>query len=92
MKKVCEIINKIYGILMMTSFFGGFLPVFPFVIALCIGGQTGEQIAIFLYKQYYPWAIALASISVIFGLVGMYLGKQNDLSVKNLGHKQDQQK
>ena len=87
MKKVCNIINKLYGIIMMVAFFGGFLPIFPFAAALIIGGSTGENISIFLYKQYYPWVIALASISVILGLLGMYLGKQQGLSIKNFDSK-----
>ncbi len=84
MKKICDIINKIYGILMFSSFFGGFLPLIPFIIAIIIGGSTGEAISIFLYNQYYPWVIALASIAIIVGLIGMYLGKQQALSVKKI--------
>ena len=87
MKKVCMIINKIYGILMMVAFFGGFLPIVPFIVALIVGGSTGEAISVFLYKGYYPWVIALASISIIVGLVGMYLGKQYGLSVKSFNSK-----
>lgn len=89
MKKVCDVINKIYGVLMMTAFFGGLLPIFPFIAALIIGGTTGEQIAVFLYKQYYPWVIAMAAIAVLVGLIGMYLGKQQGLSLKNIGKKED---
>ena len=84
MKKICDIINKIYGVLMFSSFFGGFLPLIPFIIAIIIGGSTGEAISIFLYKQYYPWVIALASIAIVVGLIGMYLGKQQALSVKKI--------
>ena len=87
MKKVSNVINKLYGLLLMTSFFGGFLPLIPFVIALIIGGNTAEKICIFLYDEYYPWVIALASISVVLGLIGMYLSKQQGLSMKNLGEK-----
>lgn len=75
MKKFSEILNKIYGILMTMSFFGGLLPLIPFVIAMVIGGTTGEAIAVFLYKQVYPWIIAFGSIAVLVGLVCTYVDK-----------------
>jgi hypothetical protein len=86
-QKIYEVLNKIYGILMTVSFFGGFLPLIPFVIAILIGGQTGEAIAVFLYKSYYPWVILLGSMAVLIGLVAMYVGKLEGLSVKSEGKK-----
>ena len=92
MKLVCKIINKAYGVMMMASFFGGLLPIVPFVIALIAGGEIGESIAVFLYKQYYPWVIALASVSILVGLIGMYLGKQQGLSLNNISGKEGSSK
>lgn len=83
-KKIADFLHKLYGVLMMISFFGGFVPVIPFLIALVIGGKTGESIANFLYKDYFPWIIALASIAVLIGLIAMYLNKQQGLSVKSI--------
>ena len=85
-KKVESILKKIYGITMTIAFFGGVLPLVPFIIAMIIGGGaggTGETIAVWLYKQYYPWIIALASISVVIGLIAMYVGKQEALSTSS---------
>ena len=86
-QKIFDTLNKIYGILMTVSFFGGFLPVIPFVIAVIIGGETGETIALFLYKQYYPWVILVGSVAIIIGLIAMYIGKIEGLSVKSVGKK-----
>ena len=86
-QKIFNTLNKIYGILMTASFFGGFLPVIPFVIAVIIGGETGEDIALFLYKQYYPWVILVGSVAIIIGLIAMYIGKIEGLSVKSVGKK-----
>ena len=86
-KKIYNVLNKIYGITMTVAFFAGFLPLIPFIVAICIGGQTGEAISVFLYKQYYPWVIVLASIAVIIGLVAMYIAKIDALSVKSVGTK-----
>lgn len=82
--KLFEILKKTYGIMMTVSFFAGGLPVIPFIIALIVGGGTGEAIAVFLYKQYYPWVIILGSLAIVIGLIAMYLGKLEGLSVKSV--------
>lgn len=92
-QKIYRALNKLYGILMTVSFFAGILPLFPFVAAIIIGGDTGANISTFLYKQVYPWIIALGSVAILIGLVAMYVGKIEGLSVKKVsantesGHK-----
>ena len=89
-EKIEKILQKIHGITLTISFFAGLLPLIPFIIAIIIGGGeggTGEAIGTWLYKQYYPWVIALASISVVIGLIAMYVGKQEGLSAKSFGMK-----
>ena len=83
-EKIYKILNKIYGIMMSVSFFAGFIPFVPFIIAIIIGGTTGEKIAQFLYNQYYPWVIILGSLAIIVGLIAMYVGKLEGLSVKKI--------
>lgn len=82
-EKIYKVLNRIYGVTMFTAFFGGVLPLIPFIIALVVGGTTGEVISTFLYNSYYPWVIALASIAVVIGLIAMYVGKHSALSTKN---------
>ncbi len=87
-QKVETALQKIYGITLMISFFAGLLPLIPFVVAIIIGGGeggTGEAISNWLYKQYYPWVIALASIAILIGLVAMYVGKKEAFSTKSFG-------
>ena len=86
-EKIYKVLNRIYGITMFVSFFGGVLPVIPFLIALVIGGSTGESISTFLYNSYYPWIIALASVAVVIGLIAMYVGKESALSAKSFKKK-----
>ena len=81
-KKIYNVLNKIYGVLMTISFFAGILPLIPFIIAIIIGGDTGAAISDFLYKDFYPWVIALGSGAILIGLVAMYVGKVESLSVK----------
>lgn len=83
-KKIFEVLNKIYGIMMSISFFGGVLPLIPFLIAMIIGGETGQAISVFLKEQYYPWVIIIGSVAIVIGLAAMYVGKLEGLSVKNV--------
>ena len=94
-QKVENVLQKIYGITLMVSFFAGLLPLIPFIIAIIIGGGeggTGEAISTWLYKQYYPWVIALASIAILIGLVSMYVGKKEAFSTKSFGNSKKEEK
>ena len=87
-EKIEKILQKIYGITLTIYFFAGLLPMIPFIIAIIIGGGeggTGEAISTWLYKQYYPWVIALASVAILIGLVAMYVGKKEAFSTKSFG-------
>ena len=86
-EKIYHILNRLYGWTMFAAFFGGLLPLIPFAVALVIGGSTGEAIATFLYNDFYPWIIALASVAVVIGLIAMYVGKQSALSTKSFKKK-----
>ena len=81
-ERIYMILNRIYGVTMFVAFFGGVLPLIPFVAAIAIGGEGGERISIFLYNTYYPCVISLASLAVMIGLISMYIGKKSDLSTK----------
>ena len=83
--KIYGILNKTYGVLMTVSFFAGFLPLFPFIFAIIVGGGNevtfggelmglGQAIALFLKNSYYPVVIAAASISVIIGITAHCIG------------------
>ena len=70
--------------MMTISFFAGILPLIPFIIAIIIGGDIGSNISIFLYKQFYPWVIVIGSVAILVGLIAMYVGKLEGLSVKKV--------
>ncbi len=73
---------------MFTSFFAGLLPIFPFIAAIIVGGEFGEKTSVFLYKQYYPVVIIIGSLAIVLGLVAMYFGKLEGLSVKKVAAKE----
>lgn len=83
-KRIFKIANTLYGVLMTISFFGGILPLIPFIVALIVGGPVGEAISVFLYKEYYPWVIMAGSVAIVIGLLAMYVGKLEGLSIKNV--------
>ncbi len=74
MKKLFDIINRIYGVTMSIAFWGGLLPLPGFLLALLLGGSAGESISLFLAERYYPVVIVLASCSVLLGFVGLSAG------------------
>ena len=86
-KKLFNWLQRIYGILMTISFFCGLLPLLPFIFAIVVGGELGSMIAVFIHKQYYPLVILVGSVAIIIGLVAMYIGKLEGLSVKNVNSK-----
>ena len=81
-EKIYKVLNKIYAVMMTVSFFAGFIPLIPFIAAIIIGGNTGEKVAVFLYSEYYPWVIIVGSLAIVIGLIAMYVGKIEGLSVK----------
>ena len=82
-EKICKMLNKVYGAVLMVSFFAGILPLIPFIIAIIIGGETGEAISLFLYKEYYPWVISAAAVSVIIGWIASYIKKSPSKKTNN---------
>ncbi len=88
MKKFNDTLGKIYGIMMTVSFFGGILPLIPFIIALFVGGNFGETVSLFIYNKFYPWVIAIGSVAVLVGLVHTYI---SDYSEKR-ANKQEEKK
>ena len=89
-KKLYTIMNEIYAVMMFASFFAGFIPVIPFIIALIIGGEVGAAIYSFFFQKYFPLVIAIGSISIVVGLVAMYIGKNEDLSLKSMKKSKEQ--
>ena len=86
--KLYNLFTRIYGISMLVAFFIGFIPVIPFIIAIIIGGPTGESISLFLYNKVYPLAFIIASFAVVIGLIAMYIRGEKSLSVESYGKKE----
>lgn len=81
MKKASQMCYTIFGWGVYISVFAGALCFLGFVVALIIGGDTAGTIAVAIKSSCFPLLIKLASVSVGIGLIGMYLGKDEALSI-----------
>lgn len=81
MKKISQALYHVFGWGVYISVFAGAACFFGFVIALILGGETGALIAVTIKKVVFPWIIKLTSVAVGVGLIGMYFGKEEALSI-----------
>lgn len=81
MKKVADILKKIYGYGIVAALFGGGATVLGFLAALIIGGDTATAICVFIYKKLFLWMIIGADVIVLLGLVAMYLSKEKSMTL-----------
>lgn len=89
MKKVSDVLLKIFSFGILLALFAGALIVVGFIIAIFIGGETATGICVFIHKTYFPYIIRLTSIFVAFGLVGMYLSKIKALTVSDISSEEN---
>lgn len=81
MKKVSNILLKLFSVGVLLTLFAGALALVGYIVAMIIGGETATQISLFIYESYFPWVIRICSVSVGLGLIGMYLQKKKALVV-----------
>ena len=81
MKKISDIILKIFAIGVLLCLFAGALSLVGYVAALFIGGETATAMCVFIHKTYFPWVIKFTSVFTGLGLIGMYLTKKKALTV-----------
>ena len=81
MKKISKICLTVFSVGVLLCLLAGALSAVGYVVALIIGGETATALCAFLYKEYFRWVIRICSVSVGFGLIGMYLNKMKALSI-----------
>lgn len=82
MKKVTDILLKVFGIGVCFCLFAGGFSILGYVVALIIGGETATAICTFIFKKYLPLIIRFTSIFTGVGLLGMYLSHQKALTAQ----------
>lgn len=81
MKKVSQVLYSAFGWGAYIAIFAGAVGFLGFVAALIMGGETGAALAVAIKGSWFPLIIKVASVSVGLGLIGMYCGKEEALSM-----------
>lgn len=86
MKKAAQICENIFGWGVYLCLIAGGLAFFGFLVALAMGGgadSSAQALAVFIQKEYFPILIKCSAAAVGFGLLAMYLNKEDALSLKS---------
>lgn len=80
MKKIGDILLRIFAVGALSAVFAGGLSFVGYLAALMLGGEAAEALCAFIFKGYLPWVIRLTSAFTMCGLCGMYLTKRKALT------------
>ncbi len=78
-EKLIKVLSYVYGIGIAVALFAGAASFLGYLLALIVGGQTATDICVFIYKKFYPVIVYISSVSVLLGLVKMYLAGEKTL-------------
>ena len=78
-EKAANVLAYIYAVGIAVALFAGALSFLGYVVAIIIGGETATAICAFIYKQIYPVLFYISSVSVVLGLVKMYLSGEKTM-------------
>lgn len=79
-KKIAVVLKKIFGWSIMICLFAGGLTFFGYLAALIIGGDTAAAICEFIYKKFIPVIIYTSNITILLGLVSLYIAGEKALT------------
>ena len=79
-KNISNILKTIFGYGILLSRFLGGLTFFGYLAALLVGGDPAAAICVFLYKTVLPIIIRLSTVTVLLGLVSMYMAGEQTLT------------
>lgn len=78
-EKVAKTLAYIYAVGIAVALFAGALSFLGYVAAIIIGGESATAICVFIYKKVYPVLFYISSVSVVLGLVKMYLSGEKTM-------------
>ena len=82
MEKPVTVMKAIFGWAIMLSLFVGGVSCIGYIAALILGGDAAVAITAFIKQYIIPGVTYTATVSVLFGLLIMYLSGQTALSAK----------
>ena len=71
--KTAKVLSYLYGVGITVALFAGALSFLGYVAAMIVGGETATAICVFIYKKVYPILFYISSVSVLLGLLKMYV-------------------
>lgn len=80
--KIQKIVDSIFSVSLITAILGGGIIFVMFMMALIIGGPSGEALATNASKVIMPYFIRIASLSVLCGLISIYISGKHPLSLE----------
>ena len=81
MKKIADVLLKSFAYGIIACLFAGGLSLLGYLIGLVIGGESATSLCAWVFKTYLPWVIKATAVFTGIGLIGMYLSKQEALTV-----------
>ena len=79
-QKLLLALRMIFGCSVAITLLGGGLTVLSYVIALIVGGDLAAQICEITYKGIWPVIIKVTNITIVLGLIAMYINGDKALS------------
>ena len=79
-EKVLLVLRTIFGCSVAITLLGGGLTMLSYVVALIVGGDLAAKICEITYKQVWPVIITITNITIVLGLVAMYINGDKALS------------
>lgn len=77
-----KVFETIFSISLIIAILGGGIIFLMFILAIIIGGGTGEVLATKASKEIMPYFIRSASIAITCGLLSFYISGDHALSLK----------
>ena len=79
-QKILTVLRFLFGASVAVTLLGGGLTMLSFVIALIVGGDLAVQICDVTYGKIWPVIIMAANITIVLGLIAMYINGDKALS------------
>ena len=83
MKAAGKALNKAFGYMVFIALILGGLAFFGFVAAFIMGPEAGGALGVAIKGKYFPWVIRFGTLTILTGLISMYLNGEEALSLKS---------
>lgn len=82
-ENINSFLESVFSIALIIAILGGGIIFLMFILAIILGGGTGEVLATKASKEIMPYFIRSATIAVTAGLLSFYISGEHALSLKD---------